>query len=85
MVLVGYATLPFAKQKKAQPLMRLSMAGETRFEHATCGFGGLRYSAVELKHKEKPVSEDTGMAGETRFEHATYGFGDRYSTVELLP
>ncbi len=34
------------EQKKIQPHTQLDLAGETRFEHATYGFGD-RYSTVE--------------------------------------
>ncbi len=44
-VLVGNATLSFAKKIKPVP-NGTGLAGETRFEHATYGFGD-RYSTVE--------------------------------------
>ena len=47
-VLVGNAALPFSLVKENRPGENLSdVAGETRFEHATDGFGD-RDSTVEL-------------------------------------
>ena len=68
----------------ARETVRRKRSGIATASDATCGFGGKRYSIVEL-NKKNLYQNDTGLAGETRFEHATYGFGDRYSTVEPLP